>query len=158
MRGGDRDGVQHLLIVVTGAPVVGRCCFPQMGHLLGFSISHMPYPGDVMQRMWKKLWFRIGLGYALGDLGIPSNTVNPQLRQAVVALAMREGFNRREAALIIYFRTPPMRLLETQRAQKTIAAWQVSQAVRQGYFARAVRQEFALPEGSGVRESLFQDS
>lgn len=111
-----------------------------------------------MVGMWKKLWFRLRLGFALGDLGIPSNTVNPQLRQAVVALALREGFNPREAALIIYFRTPPMRLLEAQRAQKTIAAWQVSQAVRQGYFARAVRQEFALPEGSGVRESLFQDS
>lgn len=150
--------MQWLLIAITGAPAGGRCHLPQLGHLLGFSTSHMPYPGDVIERMWKKLWFRIGLGFALGDLGIPSNTVNPQLRQAVVALAMREGFNRREAALIIYFRTPPMRLLEAQRAQRTIAAWQVSQAVRQGYFARAVRQEFALPEGSGVRESLFQDS
>lgn len=108
--------------------------------------------------MWKKARFRVGLFLALGDLGIPSNTVNPQLRQAVVALALREGFNAREAALIIYFRTPPMRLFEAQRAQRAIAAWQVSQAVRPGYFARAVRQEFPLPEGSGVRESLFQDS
>ena len=108
--------------------------------------------------MFKKAWFRFGLGRALGDLGIPSNTVPSQLRQAVIDLGLSEGFNPREAALIIYFRTPAMRLLEVQKAQATIADWQISQAVRQGYFGRAVRQEFALPEGSGVRESLFQDS
>jgi len=108
--------------------------------------------------MFKKLWFRVALHFALGELGIASNTVNPKLRRAVVALGLSEGFNAREAALIIYFRTPAMRLLEAQRAQTTIAAWQTSQAVRQGYFGRAVRQEFALPEGSGVRESLFHDA
>jgi hypothetical protein len=108
--------------------------------------------------MLKRLWFRMGLGLALGALGIPSNTVNPQLRQAVVQLGLSEGFNPKEAALIIYFRTSPMRLFEAQRAQRTIVAWQLNQAVRQGYFARAVRQEFALPDGPGVRESLFQDS
>jgi hypothetical protein len=108
--------------------------------------------------MFKTLWFRIALRFALGELGIASNTVNPQLRRAVIALGQSEGFNAREAALIIYFRTPAMRLLETQRAQNTIAASQTSQAVRQGYFGRAVRQDFALPDGSGVRESLFQDS
>lgn len=108
--------------------------------------------------MLKKAWFRFGLRRALGELGIPSNTVPPHLRRAVVNLGLSEGFNPREAALIIYFRTPAMRLLEAQRAQTAIVAWQSSQAVRQGYFGRAVRQEFPLPEGSGVRESLFQDS
>ena len=108
--------------------------------------------------MLKKAWFRFGLSRALGELGIPSNTVPAPLRQAVIDLGLSEGFNPREAALIIYFRTPAMRLLEVQRAQTTIAAWQTGQLVRQGYFGRAVRQEFALPEGSGVRESLFQDS
>ncbi|MBL0917210.1 MAG: hypothetical protein IBJ14_00760 [Hydrogenophaga sp.] len=108
--------------------------------------------------MFKKAWFRIGLDFALRELGIPSNTVNRQLHRAVVALGLSEGFNPREAALIIYFRTPPMRLFEAQKAQNTIVAWQKSQAVRQGYFGRAVRQEFALPEVPGVRESLFQDS
>jgi hypothetical protein len=108
--------------------------------------------------MLKLAWFRLRLRSALGDLGIPPNTVNRHLRDAVVKLGQSEGFNPREAALIIYFRTPPMRLLEAQRAQSAIVAWQKSQAVRQGYFGRAVRQELSLPEVSGVRESLFQDS
>ena len=108
--------------------------------------------------MLKKLWFRVSLHFALRALGIAPNTVNPQLRRAVVELGGNVGFNAREAALIIYFRMPAMRLLETQRAQSTIVSWQKTQAVRQGHFGRAVRQEFALPDGSGVRESLFQDS
>lgn len=108
--------------------------------------------------MWKKLWFRLGLRRALQALGIAPNTVPAPLRQAVVELGLAEGLNPREAALIIYFRTPAMRLFEASLAQATVADWQRSRAVRKQFFARAVRQDFALPELSGVRESLFYDA
>lgn len=108
--------------------------------------------------MWKKLWFRVGLRHALQALGIAPNTVPGDLRRAVVALGLSEGLNPREAALIIYFRTPAMRLFEASLAQTTLADWQQSRAVRTQFFARAVRQDFALPELPGVRESLFHDA
>lgn len=108
--------------------------------------------------MWKKLWFRLQLRRALQALGIAPNTVPAQLRQAVIELGLAEGLNPREAALIIYFRTPAMRLFEAGLAQETVAAWQDSRAVRAGHFARALRQDFALPELPGVRESLFHDA
>ena len=108
--------------------------------------------------MWKKLWFRLGLRQALLALGIAPNTVPSALRQALVALGVAEGLNAREAALIIYFRTPAMRLFDAQLAQATVADWQHSLAVRKQVFTRAVRQDFPLPELPGVRESLFHDA
>ena len=108
--------------------------------------------------MWKKLWFRLGLRSALQSLGIAPNTVPDGLRQAVIVLGLAEGLNPREAALIIYFRTPAMRLFEAPLAQATVAEWQHSRAVRKQFFTRAVQQDFALPELPGVRESLFHDA
>lgn len=108
--------------------------------------------------MWQTFWFRWRLRRALHELGIAPNTVPVRLRRAVTALGLAEGFKPREAALIIYFRTPAMRLFDVTLAQQTVADWQHSRAVRAGHFARALRQDFALPELSGVRESLFHDA
>lgn len=108
--------------------------------------------------MWQTFWFRWRLRQALHELGIAPNTVPGRLRQAVIALGLSEGLNPRETALIIYFRTPAMRLFEATLAQETVATWQETRAVRAGHFARALRQDFALPELSGVRESLFHDA
>ncbi len=103
--------------------------------------------------MLKKFWYQRSFNAALLELGIDPTELNPDFRDEVLALAMREQLTPKEAALVVLSAVyPRLSLVDRLGSIHVVRKWRSSPQVREVNYQRTQSAGLAFAQTPAFRE------
>ena len=103
--------------------------------------------------MLKKYWYRRSFNAALLELGIEPTELNPDFRDEVLALAMREQLTPKEAALVVLSAVyPRLSLVDRLGSIHVVRKWRSSPRVSEANYQRTQSAGLAFAQTPAFRE------
>ena len=103
--------------------------------------------------MLKKCWYRRSFNAALLELGIEPTELNPDFRDVVLALAMREQLTPKEAALVVLSAVyPRLSLVDRLGSIHVVRKWRSSPQVSEVTYQRTQSAGLAFAQTPAFRE------
>lgn len=104
--------------------------------------------------MFQQFRYRLALDAALRELGIQTTSLNPAMRDDMVALGLREGLAPKEAALeILAVMYPGMNLVDRLTTLAVIRRWRRKSSVRDALYQRALAGGLPNLQATTLRDS-----